>query len=1118
MPPKKKTTVPSASQPEPVKPTRASGRKRRLSDASNVTDITEDRPSSSQGAVTQAAAKKRKRGRPAATSAEPEVIVEEAEQEITLSTHHDDAMQFGGDATMERERPGSSRTFEHSIEVQNPRSKHVKFGGVAENGEDVTSSKKLTTPHPRKTSTITRRTTQSPSLGATSQRRSTSLSRKSLPPGWNEEATTQESSQVKYTMVPLAEALQTRLRQRSQLSQVQSARGARTALELDQLKQEASEKEERIKEIELDLVEQRRYASQVDDDEPQQRVMALEAELSDAKREHTHHLDTHGLQLDDGMLVLSSREAVTYPDLFARSTTSHANDVDMNGVQTETKITKTTRTSLSAQLTEDWDTERANFENAILALSKEANDAKARLQILEIELGALSQQEGVDIITIVKSIRQSHADIRDAVEAVFPDSLPDHATNQDIIEIMIANLHEQVDILRIKETEVTERDMLIADLSNQINGLLDHLAEKDIRLKTLDERWMQLDRDNEENGRTIEELEEELNESLAERDDLRKQNDELKEEVKALGQDHAESVRNHEALQLSLEGYRREELRLTELVERMEQDHRDTVAKMAKEREETVNDLEDRLDEATRLRTDVEVVIVERQTELAALEHQVADMSTEREALIHELQTVKAERDIEIDARDVAETSLEQKNAEVEDLEARVGRLEEELEILTSQLDELRKVNETERTQREAAEQDLDDRNAEVDELTKKLASQGAEANELRMKMFVLQQEHTEKVKVLEETLADREEQYQTDIADEVARREAADDLAQQRAATILALELRIEEIELQMRTDLAERDERIVLLESDLAVRDNEIEDLKMDLTSAENSHDIEKTRLEDRLEELEGSVVALQETINLHEATIVQLQQDSITTIDLHNSEIEDRNAEIADLHASLEQVKNERADLETQAAGLERRVEQEAEAMLDLQNAKEDEIDDYKVQLKDKQALILVVEQKAKDADEAWQEILRAREEEIEILKSEAVAGEEVTEELTTDFEAFRLRFREVVARQNATIGKLQDAIDAAKIVADEDGEALKREAGLALEEVEGFDFVGKLKVTRRSVVRQTQASSSSQVVPGGGSSQVSPQKKSGKGGKKGRKVVESGVLLEEAGIIG
>ncbi|TKA82978.1 hypothetical protein B0A55_01555 [Friedmanniomyces simplex] len=1128
MAPKRKAAqAPSASQPLPA--SRTAGRKRRHSDASNASNASEIAVSSSQGANLSAPAKRRKGGKRAAASTEPEVIVEELEQEEALNAHHQDAinMQLGGDATYEYEMPTAADMVEDSIEVLKPRSKHVHFGGGAHHdGDGERSTATNLTPHPRKFESMTRRITMSPSVGHSSKR-TASGSRMSLPPSWSQDTTSEPTRIIQeLQFAPLRAVLDERVKRRlrrSHLSEEQIAiedhvkADRRTSLELDQLRAEAAEKKARIEQLSYELETQRQLAIDVTDDvDAQQRVLALEQDLDETRRELAEHMEEHRLggdHLNQNMLVLDSQEEIVeYPQLPAAPSSPF--DVEMNGsrsardIDTKTVLKTSTsgRTSLNvAKLAADFDAERQSFKDAIQVFSREAADARAELQVLKIELEALGfGGDDVSSKVILEHIRESFASVRESIETILLDTLPEEATSQDIIEILIANVKEFADRLRAQDQDLHEKNALVTDLTHQIEGLLEHLAEAEIKYKKLQEHWDQLDKRTDEQARQIEDLEEQLDSVEAERDALQAQVADRTAEAKELGRDHADFIKNIETLTVSLDRYRAEENRLAELITRMELEYAENTRKMNQEREETVQDLENRLDTEIVFRGEAEKQADDRQTEITQLNLQIEQISTERDALQDELQAVTAERDAEKAGRDTAEDSLEDRNAEVADLTIRVDRLEEELELMTAQVDELRKLNETGRHQREAAEQDLDDRNGEVDQLNRKLETQGQEANKLRMKLFEVQQQKDTEIKDLELQMSERDEQYQNDISEEVARREAADDLAAQRAAIILELETRIVQIELSMRDNLAERDERIEALEADVAARDTEIEGLKMDLRSAENDLDNERAQKEERIDELDGSIVALQATVSDYEAQIRQMQQQVINDTELHNSEIDDRNDRIAVLHAQAAQTKDTIEDLEAQKTSLEKRVEEEAEAMLDLQNAKEDEIEGYKAQLQDKQDKITVVESKAVQADQAWQEVLGMREQEIEELKVAAMGTEEVVVTLANDFEAMRQRFREYFARSTMAIEKLQAAVLTAKTVADDEGEGLKAEGLAALEEVEGYDLVGRLEVRR--VVTKT-ATGTAGTGEGSGSGG-----KKGKGGRKSRRVVDSGIGIE------
>ena len=356
MAPKRKAAqAPSASQPLPSTSTRNT-RKRRLSDPVSEISVASERPSSSQGSK-----RRKKAGRVAAASVEPEVIVEEQEQEEAgLVHHHQDAMdmQLGGDATYDRDMP--EVVVEDTIEVFQPRSKHVHFGGGAREDDDDEIEPRQTatniTPHPRKTS-VKHRMTMSPMPGVGgSSRRVTTSTRSSLPPAWSQDSAAAEPTKIiqELQFVPLREALNDRVKRRlrrSHLSEEQIAiededkTHKRTSLELNQLQTTTAEKEARIaameaqlQELTLELETQRQLSIGVADDvDAQQQVLLLKQQLQEMRRElpehvHEHHRDD---EPDDNMLVFDSQkdiQEVAYPQLPAAhgATNGHRTITDID--------------------------------------------------------------------------------------------------------------------------------------------------------------------------------------------------------------------------------------------------------------------------------------------------------------------------------------------------------------------------------------------------------------------------------------------------------------------------------------------------------------------------------------------------------------------------------------------------------------------------------------------------------------------------------------------------------------------------------------------------------------------------------------------------------------------
>lgn len=1025
MPPKKTKAATgsqpvSASQPEPQKATRVSGRKRSNSDASAISDA----PSGSQLSA-ENPAKKRKRGRPAATHAEPEVIVEE-EEDVMVTDPHTIAVP---------NRSQDAAEVTDNIQVSQS-SKHVHFnnGGVEEDIERSTATN--ITPHPRGKMPVKRRT-MSPGTGGNTKRVKTS--RTSLPSSLSQAFLSQEEftdpvqTIHEYGFAPLRSVLQERVRR---------------------------------------LVELKKKAN------------ASESELG---------------EIHETMLVLDSQEETSYPQLSTAPNTPLSSQRAHKIESTVEAFTIDGEETAGARLRAEWQAERERYHEAIMALEKESNEAKANLRILTIELESLGFAEGgASALIVLQTIRESFAGVREFIELELPGTLPDDVSNQEVAETLIANVKEFANRLRTADEELQGKDTLIIDFRDQVNGLLDHLAEKEIRITTLQEQWRELDESNETKEKEKEELEEELQALLEEKDALEKERDDETERADGLVTEKITFEQSIERLTVSLQNYQKEETRLTALITKMEEDHSATVAAMNRERQETVQDLEDRLDAEMGRRGQIEQGSVERRIKIEELEIRITEILVERDSIREEVEAALAERDQEAEAKETVQADLEKRNVEAEDLEGRVASLEGELDELNSKLEELRQLNDNERQQREAAETDLDDRNQEIEDVNHKLREQGKQANELRQKLFEVQTNHAAQVKELETTMSERDDQFQADMAAEVERREVAEDLAHQRAATILQLETKLEEVEQEMRVLLEEKDERIASLQEDVEVRDADIRELKEEVRTFET----ERVEHQEAVDEFEASIAALKETIEEHEASIRDLSQQVVNSDESN-----------AALNARIEILITEKTTLQTEMAGLERRVEQEAEQMLEMQNERADEAEALKATIREKQDQILVVQEKARAADESWQALLEAREEEIEDFKTSTTTTEETVTGLVEQNESIKLRFREYVRRSGAYIEDLQQQLELAKAAADEEGNALRAEGDGVLEELERMDVVaeGLVAAAKKTTVTTTTRTSSSHAASSSqqGAGQHKAIKKA-KGRKK--RVVDSGIGID------
>lgn len=745
---------------------------------------------------------------------------------------------------------------------------------------------------------------------------------------------------------------------------------------------------------------------------------------------------------DNDMLVLDNYEEISYPQLPAPSTPI---------VTRPTAVVDASERS-AVKIRAGWDAERQRFHDAILAFQQEAEQAKADLSILSIEVESLgfAEDQSSSALDVLKSIRQSFDHIHESLEAELPGTVPEDATNQDLLEILIANVKEFANRLRTADRELVEKGTLNADLGNQVHTLIDRLAEKEVKRQELQESLETKDVD-------MRELQDDLKQAEWDRD---VRQDDL-EQVETEKNDLQTSV---DRLTASLENYQKEETRLTELINKMEDEHRNTVSHMNAEREQTVRELEGNLDDE-----------IERRS---ALEAQFREVEIERDDLVTERDSLKSEVEETALTNEAAQAKLAESQALIEDLEDRIGGAEEELSDLQDQLTELREQGTAERQQREAAESELDSSNEEIEELNRKLREQGKEANELRLKAHEMQTKNQNRIADLEKQMSDQDAQFQEDIADEVERREDAVQLSQERESQVQELKEKLADVEETMRGLLTERDARVQQLEGEVTHMIEQVQGLQDDLAAAKEKYDIQVQENETRTAELEQTLSEREDDVH-----------------DLKN-QLDERDTECGNLHASLMDVEDEKRALEQEKASLERRVESEAEQMLQTTNDYQAQVDDLKQQLLHKQSAIAKAEQKSAEAETTWTQLVETQEQQIDALRLTASQGDDTIASLQQQNDRLSTNFRKYIRRSTGAMEEMQRQLAIAKGEVDAEADALKADAEAELDELETLEVPSHEPA-------QTQVEEVQQVVK--------------KSRSKKKRVMDSGIGLEEDGMM-
>ena len=288
--------------------------------------------------------------------------------------------------------------------------------------------------------------------------------------------------------------------------------------------------------------------------------------------------------------------------------------------------------------------------------------------------------------------------------------------------------------------------------------------------------------------------------------------------------------------------------------------------------------------------------------------------------------------------------------------------------------------------------------------------------------------------------------------------------------------------------------DARIAELEAELVDKTAEIALLEGDLRDAESRLTLRTTGDQARREELEASILSLQDTITGYEVTIKTMERENNQATDLHNSEIDDRNSAIASLNHNVAVLQGKVADLENDKAGLENRINAEAEAMLNLANEKQSVIKRLQDQLAEKQAKILDVERKLVITDEEWTKELNGRDAEIEAMRKQADTTTTTFEEVSMQRDSLKQQFEAYIRRSAGVIDHLKDALEKARNTVANEGDALKAEGGDILEQLEGLDVVTELVSKKKTVTTTTHGNYSSQ--SSAGASRRTPAKASRK----------------------
>jgi DNA repair exonuclease SbcCD ATPase subunit len=1024
-------------------------------------------------------------------------IAEEIQQSFSRS-------QRGGD-TINVETQSSTTTKRHNRRHSEP----LVTANDDEDDELMGKSQASTQPLPGLTPHLDR-------LGASRSRFTNSRrARMSMPAQLQIERVDEldETAGTQVQFAPLTQVLDGRARRRLRRSHLsEEINGFEDHQKQDkkmflELRRQLKAQDDKIKDLEYRLEARRMGEIDLSDDHADQ----LEGELEEA-RQQIDELRASSLYNgdeqdvadmsdgdDDGLLMVNPSELSMSQDLvmaptprgrYADRVSQLSSQMTLESLPTVHQLNRDSLTEGEETVVPDTIEDQAveRYERELQDLSKALGQSQGALRLITIELQNLRFLEaGASTTNILPELRHTFDNLRQELEKFFPGTTVG-LNNQQLLR-KIPELFSGI-FFELKEKideQVTSQKTAVL-LRRQYEGVLDLLGESEERVKQLDADVFTLDKANDDHRRTILDLQERnatLTTLTAEQEDVLKENDAV---IAGL---HDKDEENETALAQfrdALEKYRTDLNTVTATAAAFEADHHETIARMEQEHAEAVGSLEAERAAEQEGREAAEAEAQQKDEYIEQLEVNITNLEGEVENIVVEMTELKEHLAAQTAAREVAEGERDAQIEQVYQHANIIENLNETITDLREQLADYRDNLAAERAQREKTEADLDEANEKIEDLNTRLHDTGLQANELRSKLFELQQEKEAAITNLQEEAGERENGLNAQLADEVDLREAAED-------NIVLLK------------------QQILQLQGNLATVEANLADMTAARNELEQDRDVQVATLAAQLAELTTKYVALENstnsTITSLQANIIdlnnQVQRQQETINDLVEQVAEKERVYLEDTTVLKKMIVNLEEDLTAQKAenegyrkendSLSKRVEAEANELLNIVGSHNDHVNSLEAVIKTQEATIKNLQDTSAKRTTEYEELLAERNNEITEMRLLGDARAETIVLLEVQIEEMKERFRLAEEDTRATI----DALTASQRQLQEQNERLADD--LKRRNQEALEAIQQMKLKRVEV--KTSGADLHRVI-GGKVAKTSEKVKIGKKGKNGKKM--------------
>ncbi|KAH7119899.1 hypothetical protein B0J11DRAFT_71967 [Dendryphion nanum] len=655
------------------------------------------------------------------------------------------------------------------------------------------------------------------------------------------------------------------------------------------------------------------------------------------------------------------------------------------------------------------------YENEIGSLTNELSQARGAMRLVTIKLQNMNiVQPGASVNIIITELKRALNLVVAEYERLFPGVTSDMTTSELLFKVVEAIKGMNKELME-KIALAEKYHQLSHMLRQQNNSLLDLQANTEQERDELDQLVVQLTESNNKKARDINELDERvttLTETVDQQDEtIRKQEGTIADLESHVAEDEVDKDR----LRQSLNGYTEELQTMTETVTRLEQEHADEIAQKDEDHTARVQELETELDAETEARVAAEDDAAQKGDLINELEGRVEQMDEEFQALTADIQTLRERYEQESAARVAAEGQRDDYNDLAYERANEIENLTEIIQDLEKQITEFRANLETERTQREQTEADLDEANERIADLDARLHDAGIQANELRSKLFQLQQEKEE---IVAELRADAEEAaatHQELLEAETQRREDAEQKIASLEGEIAGLETDLSNAEAALDEMTSSRDDLRMETDGHITKLDRQLEELRKKYAALESTS-------KSTIDSLQATITDLTNEVNALRTTIARLEDAAVEAEQQHADALADRDAIIADRDAAIEELEAENEKLMAEKNSLASRVEDEAVELLNIMDSHDHTRKTLEDTIRVQTATIAQLHTNNENLKQEYEAELETKNQEIEALTILGSAHIETIIALEAQVLDLKERFREQAEDSERTIEAL------------------------------------------------------------------------------------------------